>query len=536
MNSSPESASFDQSTNRGSSDSFGSIPLRAFVAAALFSAIWVIGFALRFSGYLVDDAYIGFQFVRNLAQGNGFVFYRGGNPVEGVTNIAWLLVLLPWGASERLPVAAQVLGASCAVLAIWCVLRICRMQPRDDNHGWPEVLAPAILLMFSVDFLYFSSAGMETGLASLATLLPALFFQPFRSASLHIGLFCAGITLIRPEMMLIFPGYVVLRTIFAEPGGTATADRRLWRAVVSWALLITAFAALRMYYFGMPLPNTYWAKPGSSYVFLGNLMMSSLGSHANLAFPFNLSLIFLVPTLLVGWRQLRARCPEQADWLTAVTFTGLFFAISAPLDWTKTGRYFAPYLGAGFVIAWEGTAAIVRASLQSIGRGSDVRVVLLLILELLVVTDVCDFGIRFSDDRLSQYPGYVLTSRPLIPAARWIAEHTEADAVIATRRIGALAYFSGRRVFDYLYGLTEPEIARKVHRRGGIPDGPQDPELKDIWQKVNPDYLLEDESVMRSIAAACNGSLERLAIHGSVYSLFKRFALGSENWVLMRRM
>ena len=36
------------------------------------------------------------------------------------------------------------------------------------------------------------------------------------------------------------------------------------------------------------------------------------------------------------------------------------------------------------------------------------------------------------------------------------------DATIATRRIGALAFHSERRVFDYVYGLTERDVASRV--------------------------------------------------------------------------
>lgn len=59
--------------------------------------------------YLIDDAYIGFRYIDNFVHGNGFVF----NPpdrVEGVTNIGWLLVVLPFSLVIPVTIAAKVLS------------------------------------------------------------------------------------------------------------------------------------------------------------------------------------------------------------------------------------------------------------------------------------------------------------------------------------------------------------------------------------------------------------------------------------------
>jgi hypothetical protein len=44
---------------------------------------------------LIDDAYITFQYARNLADGYGFVFHPGGEPTEGFTNLLWVVLLVP---------------------------------------------------------------------------------------------------------------------------------------------------------------------------------------------------------------------------------------------------------------------------------------------------------------------------------------------------------------------------------------------------------------------------------------------------------
>ena len=63
-----------------------------------------------------------------------------------------------------------------------------------------------------------------------------------------------------------------------------------------------------------------------------------------------------------------------------------------------------------------------------------------------------------------------------------MGEHLPAGVTVATRRIGALAYYSHLNVFDYAYGLTDPKVARMVGRRGRRFDLPGDPELAAAWR------------------------------------------------------
>ena len=530
--------------NRASADSHSNLSLFVkSIGAALLAAAVVFGFTARFSGYLVDDAYIGFQYLRNVCLGHGFVFCAGQPPVEGVTNLGWLLLLLPWGSSPMLSSVAQWIGAGFAWGAILLTLYIrVRQQEHAENESAIVVFAPSLLLLFSSDFLYFSSGGMETGFMAFCVLLPVVWLSADLSCTWKLGLFGGLLTLVRPESVLILPGFLLVRRVWgrgSEGSGAANqsaASDSFSGMFIAWTLFLVLCALLRLWYFGMPLPNTFWSKPGSVTLLAGQLINSFLGVHSNLTFPFSTTFIFIVPVILAGWWYRRGQSSaRRTDWLLAVTMTGLVFAVSAPLDWTKTGRYFAPYLGAALLLLWDGLTVLTRSVLSWFKMPKASSTTLLLLVELLLLTAVCDFGIRFSESRLAQYPGYVLVSRPLFPGAQWLAENTAPNAVVASRRIGVLALVSGRRVFDYLNGLTEPEVARLVSRRRQPLSGPHDPDLKGIWLRVNPDYVLEDESEMQKIARECGGTVERMVIHGTPYVQCQRFSLGAQDWVLLRR-
>ena len=97
---------------------------------------------------------------------------------------------------------------------------------------------------------------------------------------------------------------------------------------------------------------------------------------------------------------------------------------------------------------------------------------------------------------MGEFPGYVLAGHDLVEAALRIRDHVPRGATIASRRIGALAYYSRRQVFDYSYGLTDAEVARLVAVHGGRFETPTDPALADVWRARQPDYLLEDGLIM----------------------------------------
>ncbi|HEV7519266.1 MAG TPA: hypothetical protein VGR07_23500, partial [Thermoanaerobaculia bacterium] len=134
------------------------------------------------------------------------------------------------------------------------------------------------------------------------------------------------------------------------------------------------------------------------------------------------------------------------------------------------------------------------------------------------------------------YPGYILTSATLIPPALWMQAHLPPGTVIASRRIGALAYFSGHPVFDYSFGLTEPEVARLIRQRGGPFDDPNDPALAALWRQRAPDYLLEEGDLVNRLGATTSGGRGVLNVHGLVYRVVRRFPIArGVEWVLAGR-
>jgi hypothetical protein len=198
------------------------------------------------------------------------------------------------------------------------------------------------------------------------------------------------------------------------------------------------------------------------------------------------------------------------------------------------GRYLAPYAPLAAVLLVRGLFAGLER-LPRLGSRTARGVA------ALVVLGLAGFGLWRTHEHLGagalgEYPGFVLASETLVPAARWLDRELPAEATIAARRIGALGYYGRRAVLDYAFGLTDPRVARLAALRGEGFESPAAEELAGVWRSAAPDCLLEDDDRVARLRPrpARPGELE---VHGLRYEVVRSFALGNgrTRWLLACR-
>jgi hypothetical protein len=538
---------------------------RVMLALLALAWLYVGALAWRMRELVVDDAYIGLSFLRNLLEGHGFVFYPGGPAVEGVTNIGWILALAPLAAVTEPVLAAKLLGAAllfCALLLTAAIGRSLATHDQSLPHGETLMLAPPLLLGASFAFLYFPLAGMETA-ALACTLLLMTRIALSRPLSLALPALGAFAFTLHPEAVLVYPIYAVLRLLSVRlsfearlrrappeeadksapnhpPHPAVRGDSRASKdagaigvsPLISGALLYAALLALitlaRWLAFGALLPNTFASKPAAELdTMLGGLVDAVGGGHVGIGFPTaGLLGLWLAAR---GWLRLRRARPNAAAILGATVATGLLFALYARVDWTLTPRYFAPYLPAAALLIWTG--ALDLAARLWPGRALPLAIFGAILVAVLGIS----FDARLG--ALERFPGYVMAGRTLVAPAAAIAKIVPEGEVIATRRIGTLAYVSRRPVFDYIYGLTDPQVARAVGRRGRAFEHPNDAELAPIWRARAPAWIIEDEGVLAEIARKAGGTLDGFTLNGSHFRAARRFRIApGVDWVLAGRV
>ena len=186
--------------------------------------IWAYQYA-----WLTDDCFVTFRYISNLFAGNGLV-YNTGEYVEGFTHPLWLAILLPFNGS--LEFASQILGLLSFGGIIYLLTR----------SGW----LAALLVVCNAEMRVWATGGLET-----------MFFA-------FLILLSVWATLEKKDWV----GWILLAIVLTRPDGILVAGIVLlfnWRYYKPLLLLIP-FLALRYFYYGDLLPNTYYAKSGTDFI------------------------------------------------------------------------------------------------------------------------------------------------------------------------------------------------------------------------------------------------------------------------------
>ncbi len=437
-------------------------------------------------GFPLDDSWIHLQFARNLAEGQGFSF-NPGEVVSASTAPLWTLVLAPlfW-----LPVevvwSAKVMGVGLLWLSGLLTLRLGRSLGLE--RGW--ALAGALVVVLTPRLVWGSLSGMEVLLYTALALygccrhLETLDRPPCAWGTAALAL----AALARPECLLLFPLVLVDRWQLGH--------RLPWRHLALYAGLLAPFAAFNLTTLGKPLPNTFYAKVGP-YGLTGALAAGDWVRVAKttLYYPLvqaqelvsfcaenNLVLACLAPLGMVYL--LRRR---QGSWLLLLVVLSfpLFRGMLAPFKGAlfQHGRYAAhlvplvTLLGLlGLHWAWqllaEGRDFARWRRLQRWGRPA---IWGLVYLHLLVALP-----------GYAQLYGWNVTNIEdmHVSMGRWLAENTPPEALIASHDVGAIAYFSRRRVLDTT-GLVTPRAL--VYLPAG---GPADGGVRRLLEDERPPFVV----------------------------------------------
>nr|MBP6728372.1 hypothetical protein [Microthrixaceae bacterium] len=248
------------------------IPVLRRVAASPgrpLAALCAVGVGLAWlTRWAVDDAYIGYVYSRNLAEGRGLVF-NPGERVEGYTNFLWTLIHAAPIRFEWDPLLfSHVLGSVCFVATILASHRLAQRVLRDDVLALVAAAAVAV----NGTLIRFSTSGIET-LMQCAFLLGALVMPLDRDGgwTRRIGPWigasvCAAAALLTrldsALMLLVWFGAFVAH----ERHDPASLRRRVAALVLPGAIPLVAWAWWKLDYYGSLLPNTLAAKTGGSRV------------------------------------------------------------------------------------------------------------------------------------------------------------------------------------------------------------------------------------------------------------------------------
>ncbi len=444
--------------------------------------------------FIQDDSYITYRYVKNFTEGSGLVF-NIGEKVEGYTCFFWVILL---SFIKLIGIdfigASQTLGIISSLLVLFFTYKISeQIFPKRKNEFFNFTFSIAAVIMLTANgaFAYWTVSGMETGLFTLlVTLGVYLYLKEINSSSQRfpyssIVFLLASLT--RPEGNLIFAVTILHRIITAsgsrheaQSGGfkkLLSKNNALWLGLYLVPALI--YMVWRYSYYGYLLPNTFYAKTGSS----AEYFKAGLDYFWEFAKHYGLYGAFIALTLI----NLKSK-ERRSEYLYLLL---LFFVFSAYViivggDVLRPGRFFVPMLPVYYILVQEAfyNLFVLREKRLNFSASSAAVIVLLI---------STAFGYYSYSSQIEQIKRYSELENGLVEKMKisggWLKSKSVEEGrrlTVAATTIGAISYFSEVTLIDML-GLTDKTIA---HDPNPIEEISAKSEIGWKERNYNVDYVL----------------------------------------------
>jgi len=477
-------------------------PMAADVRMYGFAGLGVLAVILyyyaRMFDFIQDDSFITYRYVKNFTEGHGLVF-NIGERVEGYTCFLWVILLA--GVKSlgfNFISASQVLGIiSSLVTLLFTYLISTKIFPKNKGAAYNLVftLSASAMLAANGSFAYWAVSGMETGLfACFITLGIYLYLSEIKEnsdgfpISSLVFLFAA---LTRPEGNLIFAVTVLHKIIITlrqpREKNVSVMQVLLSKNNLIWIGLYIGPALVYMIwrysYYGFLLPNTFYAKTGSS--------LEYFATGFDYTWTFLKSYGFYGLFVLVAFYTLTSKEKFYSYlYLVMIFIVFTIYVIFVGGDVLRPNRFFVPIMPVFFILVQEGLAMLVGLfdKKREMAMGA--------IVGLLVIGGSTYY--TYSEEK-ETIKGYSELENGLVEkmklTAGWLKNKQSQNGkplTVAATTIGAISYYSDVNLIDML-GLTDKEVA---HNPMPIPEISS----KDVgWRERNynveyimsrkPDYI-----------------------------------------------
>ncbi|MBN1127869.1 MAG: hypothetical protein JXA71_02710 [Chitinispirillaceae bacterium] len=241
----------------------------ALVAVIAIASVWFTNRCHGFPDIGIDDANIFFTYAHHIIEGNGFVYNKGDERVEGFTSLTWVLLcatLFRLGFHE---LSVLVTCITLLIITQLLLLAIIKKETvRMPAMAWPCTLLYLALVFSSPSYVtWMSITLMDTclwGAAMACGLFLVLYPPASRFLKAATVLFFSVLPVIRPEGMAMGPLLLLLFWRRMQAHERSDAGRMALSCGLAFTGTLVAVTLFRLHYFGYPLPNTFYAKVSPS--------------------------------------------------------------------------------------------------------------------------------------------------------------------------------------------------------------------------------------------------------------------------------
>jgi arabinofuranosyltransferase len=415
------------------------------------------------NGFPLDDPWIHLTFARNLAEYGSFSYYKNEIVTAGSTSPLYTFILAAgFFVTRNEMILSYVLGILFFAASVFAFYRLSGNLFEKEN--WLAISAATIFVLDRwMNFI--SVTGMETTL--FIFMLIACFYYYRKRKAVLFGL-TLGLTFwTRPDAIAFIGAVAADYIIFLyfkkkspkENDFPEFEKRDLVKAGLAFGILMTAYFAMNLHLSGSLLPNTYEAKLTyytpefrSRAEFLKNEVWGYFteSSYLILIVPFLIALLKITGD--------SAKLHYNKFLLPVIFIFALIFIYWYKLPYAhRFGRYMMPIIPFYILTFVYGTRVFFLYLYKYYREKNSVNNLNYILLGIAVAYS----GISYykQKDLYAEQTHHISIRQ--VATAKWLKENTPESSVIATHDVGAIAYYSDRKIVD-VAGLINPEFIKRL--------------------------------------------------------------------------
>ncbi|MBI3194867.1 MAG: hypothetical protein HYZ34_10445 [Ignavibacteriae bacterium] len=472
---------FSSDTNKKvSQDTF--VKMLAIVGVPVVVIVFYVTASLHFS-YTPDDTYIYLQFARNFITGDGMSF-NAGVPTYGFTSPLWLLLISLGGKMGiDLYIAAKALDLvlASAAIVVFFILAI------EMIRNVPIAFLATIVFSSSAWFIRWTGSGMETSLAVLLVLLAFLYCM--RNEYLLATVFTALLTLVRPEAFLLMS--IILVDVIINSHDKQRAMKLNFKLILTYIAILIPWLVYAQLTFGTMIPNTALAKSGLNFD-VKDMWQTLIRTFGTIGITEGATLAVLIVSLIIFYfkkNQTEKSDEQQLErfFVYRQSFLGLMWCLLLILYYSVTGvNVFSRY----FVIVVPFIVLNAFLLLTYVLNNSTTQRFVFIGAVVLTLAGSLENRIVYHQIVLPRAESFQrgIMDYCFISIGKWLRDNTPEGSLVVMPDIGAVGYFSQRKIFDTA-GLISPEVIPLLHQ-GNTPYGIIEKKLYQPFCKA--DYIVHN--------------------------------------------
>lgn len=381
-------------------------------------------------GLPLDDSWIHLTYAKNILEEHKFS-YPKSEWSTGSTSILWTLILSFFLAILKEPViTAHILGVLFFILLILIFYKLSLFISENRIISFLS----SLICILEGHLMWACLSGME--IIFFTFLIIFIIYLYLKTKKIYLVSFLSGIlTLTRPEGAILF--FVILIDLIGKNN-----FKKIFFSILIYSLTLLPYFLFNIIISGNLFPNTFYAK-----VYFTQPRLSFIKYISYLIFYIWGGLLFLFPFFIYNIIK-NYKNPKYFILIFFPLFFVSFYIIYFPLL-VHYGRYIMPVFPFYIFLGVEGIFKLFSKDYP----------IKKIVFSLFWILFIISFFINFYFNNMADY--YAMSVENInnmqVKIGRWLNKNTEKYSIVATNDIGAIGFFSKRKIID-TYGIITPEI------------------------------------------------------------------------------